>query len=99
MSKHNVLSPSSFNKLVTDIRGLIASGRQQAQAATNRSLISTYWAVGSRLLSEKLTENAGYGNAVMDKLADALDIDRSTLVRSVQLATAYPRGFPESPLS
>ena len=99
MPANNVLSPSSFNKLVTDIRGLIAGGRQEAQRATNIALISTYWKVGERLISENLTENAGYGDAVMDKLAESLDIDRSTLVRSVQFAKAYPKGAPQNDLT
>jgi endonuclease YncB( thermonuclease family) len=99
MPANNVLSPSSFNKLVTDIRGLITGGRQEAQRATNIALISTYWKVGERLISEKLTENAGYGDAVMDKLAESLDIDRSTLVRSVQFAKAYPKGAPQNNLT
>jgi endonuclease YncB( thermonuclease family) len=74
-------------------------GRQEAQRATNNALISTYWKVGERIISENLTENAGYGDAVMDKLAESLDIDRSTLVRSVQFAKAYPRGVPQNDLT
>jgi endonuclease YncB( thermonuclease family) len=99
MPTNTVLSPSSLNKLVSDIRGLITGGRQQAQRATNIALISTYWKVGERIISENLTENAGYGDAVMDKLAESLDIDRSTLVRSVQFAKAYPRGVPQNDLT
>lgn len=99
MPDNNVLSPSAFNKLVTDIRGLINSGRSEAQRATNIALISTYWNVGERIISEKLTENAGYGDALMDRLAESLDIDRSTLVRSVQLAKAYPKGAPQNDLT
>ena len=99
MSTNSVLSPSLFNKLVTDIRGLITGGRQEAQRATNSALISTYWKVGERITAENLTENAGYGDAVMDKLAESLDIDRSTLVRSVQFAKAYPRGVPQNDLT
>lgn len=99
MPTNTVLSPSSFNKLVTDIRGLITGGRQEAQRATNNALITTYWKVGERITSDNLTENAGYGDAVMDKLAESLDIDRSTLVRSVQFAKTYPRGVPQNDLT
>ena len=55
--------------------------------------------IRDRIESEGLTENAGYGDAVMDKLADALGVDRSTLVRCVQFVRAYPKGVPETDLN
>ncbi|MBK8871706.1 MAG: thermonuclease family protein [Elusimicrobia bacterium] len=99
MGKGTVLSTNTFNKLVIDIQALINQGRERAKSAANLEIIRTYWAVGSRIESEGLTENAGYGDAVMDKLADALSVDRSTLVRCVQFVRAYPKGVPETDLN
>jgi len=45
--------------------------------------------VGKRISREGLTERAGYGDAVMEDLAEELNIDRSTLVRAVAFFKMY----------
>ncbi|MBL8024695.1 MAG: thermonuclease family protein [Elusimicrobia bacterium] len=99
MTNDNVLTTTGFTKLVTDIRQLITQGRDRARTAANNELIQTYWAIGGRIEVEGLTENAGYGDAIMEHLAEALDIDRSTLVRCVQLYRAYPKSAPQGTLT
>lgn len=93
------LTKVNFVKLVGDIETIISRGRERAKTAANTELIRTYWAIGRRIESEGLTENAGYGDAVMERLADALKTDRSTLVRCVQFFQAYPKAIPETPLT
>lgn len=99
MTQEIVLSEPKYTRLVKDIRALIDQGRERAKTAANTELIRTYWAIGRRIESEGLTENAGYGDAVMERLADALKTDRSTLVRCVQFFRAYPKAIPETPLT
>lgn len=99
MANDNVLTTTGFTKLVSDIRKLISEGRDRARTAANNELIQTYWAIGGRIEVEGLTENAGYGDAVMEQLADALDIDRSTLVRCLQFYRAYPKSAPQGTLT
>lgn len=90
-----ILSGGKYTKLVLDIRKLLDEGRSKAQSALNRELMRTYWNVGERLAEERLTENAGYGESVMEKLAYELRTDRSTLVRCLQFHRDYPNGVPE----
>ncbi|HMX94212.1 MAG TPA: DUF1016 N-terminal domain-containing protein [Elusimicrobiota bacterium] len=95
-----VLTDTRYTKLVVDLRRLIDEGRGRAQAAANWELLRTYWNVGERLAEEHLTDNAGYGESVMERLSYELKTDRSTLVRCLQFHEDYPKGPPEkTPLS
>jgi endonuclease YncB( thermonuclease family) len=100
MAKDLVLNNlEAFKKLVADLQKLIDAGRERAKAATNTEALRTYWAVGGRIEVEGLTENAGYGQSVMEKLAVQLKTDRTTLVRCIQFYNLYPKGAPESSLT
>lgn len=81
--RYMILSDGKYNKLVLDIRKILDQGRARAQAAANRELLQTYWNVGARIAEERITENAGYGESIMERLADELHADRTTLVRCV----------------
>ena len=98
MTKEIVLSGGSFNKLAVDLRKIIDTGRARAQAATNQVLMMTYWRTGERIARERLTENAGYGESVMERLANELHADRTTLVRCVFFHQYYPKGVPKTTL-
>ena len=99
MTKETILTTSTFSHLVSDLQKIIKQGRDRAKSAANLELIRTYWAIGRRIELEGLTKNAGYGDAIMERLAEALDVDRSTLIRSVQFYMAYPKGSPEGILT
>ena len=95
MAEGKVLSESAYARLVADIRKLIAEGRTRAQEATGRELVQTYWEIGSRISEEGLTENAKYGDSIMEDLSEELGVDEYTLYRSVHFFKAYkvaPRG-------
>lgn len=95
MPKTNVLTQTRYSKLLKDIRKLIAEGREQATLAVNQGLVQTYWNVGKRISNEGLVENAGYGEAVLRDIAEELNIDYTTLTRSVRFFRTYniaPRG-------
>jgi endonuclease YncB( thermonuclease family) len=96
MTKELVLSGPSFDKLVVDLRKIIDIGRARAQAATNRELMMTYWRAGERIARERLTENSGYGESIMERLATELHADRTTLVRCVLYHQYYPKGVPKN---
>jgi endonuclease YncB( thermonuclease family) len=95
VQKH-ILSEGRFGQLLIDLRKLIDVGRDRAQSAANWELLKTYWNVGERLADEKLTETAGYGESVMERLAQELKTDRSTLVRCLQFHEGYPKGPPDN---
>ena len=95
MAEGKVLSESAYTRLVGDIRNLIAEGRTRAQEAAGRELVQTYWAIGRRISQEGLTENAKYGDSIMEDLSEELGVDEVTLYRSVHFFKTYkvaPRG-------
>jgi hypothetical protein len=96
MTKDLVLRGQEFDKLVIDLRKIIDAGRARAQAAANQALMRTYWLVGARIARERLTENSGYGESVMERLANELHADRTTLVRCVLYHQYYPKGVNQN---
>jgi len=77
----NVLTENKYAKLVKDIRRIIEEGKRRAAQAASQELVVTYWEIGKRITEENLTQNAGYGEAVLADLADELGMDYSTLRR------------------
>lgn len=96
MAKNLVLSGQNFDKLVLDLRKIIDAGRARAQAAANFELMRTYWNCGARIARERITENSGYGQSIMERLANELHADRTTLVRCVLYHQYYPKGVPQN---
>lgn len=92
----NILTESKYRQLTEELRGLLMEGRRQAEAFVQRRLIETYWQVGKRLAQADLTQNAGYGDSVYERLSQDLGIALSTLRRSVLFFETYkisaPRG-------
>jgi endonuclease YncB( thermonuclease family) len=100
MGKDMVLSnPEAFEKLAVDLERILAEGREKVKAAANSEYLRTFWAIGGRIEVEGLTENAGYGQAVMEKLAVRLKTDRTTLIRCAQFYRLYPKGAPDTSLT
>jgi endonuclease YncB( thermonuclease family) len=89
MPEAGVLTESSYQKLVVDIRKIIAEGRTRAQKAAAEELVKTYWEVGRRICQEGLTQRAGYAEAILEDLADELRIDHSTLLRCIHFFQTY----------
>lgn len=96
MGKDIVLSGHDFDKLVFDLRKIINAGRARAHSVANYELMRTYWGCGERIERERLTENSGYGESVMERLAKELHADRTTLVRCVLYHQYYPKGVPKN---
>ncbi len=84
-----ILSESRYAKLVKDIRGLVDAGKERALRAARQETVLTYWEIGKRITKEGLTENAGYGDAVLADLSEDLSIDAATLTRCVSFFKAY----------
>lgn len=98
MAKDLVLSEGKYTKLLVDIRHLLVEGKERARAAATQEVVRTYWTIGQRLVEEELTENAGYGDAVLEKLADELKTDVRTLQRTMSFYRAY-KDLPKTALS
>jgi endonuclease YncB( thermonuclease family) len=95
MSPEKPLTEAGYTRLLADLRKLWETGKAKAQRAVSRQLLQTYWEIGGRIAEEKLTSNAGYEKAVMERLADDMRTDMTTLYRCVQFHETY-KAVPES---
>lgn len=83
------LTDAGYAKLFTDLRKLWEAGKAKAHQAVNQQLLQTYWEMGRRLALEDLTPNAGYEKTLMDRLADDMKTDVTTLYRCIQFHETY----------
>ena len=97
MPESAILTDSKYAKLLKDLRKLIEEGKTRAERAASQVLIETYWSVGKRISEEKLTENASYGDSILEDLAEDLDSDYDTLRRSILFFEAYKSRYSISP--
>jgi hypothetical protein len=84
-------------KLVTDVRSLIASARQRTISAVNAELTLLYWGIGSRINVDVLAgERASYGKQILAGLAETLTFEfgkgwtEQNLRHCMQLASIFP---------
>ena len=92
-----VVSPSSSERIVEDIRSLIESARSRVATVVNAELTLLYWRIGARIHKEILKERrADYGKHVMPTLSAQLVVDYGmsfdvkNLWRMVQFAECFP---------
>lgn len=85
----NTLTRPQYTKLARDIRLLIEDGKKRAAQAVSSQLVETYWKVGERISAEGLSEYAGYNSSIFESLSAELNIDESTLIRSIQFFNTY----------
>lgn len=90
-----ILSRAKYARLTADVRRIIEEGKARTAVAVNQGLVETYWQVGERICAENLPDNAGYQQAILEDLSEELDIDISTVKRSIYFFQTYknaPRG-------
>src|SRR5262245_61910804 len=65
---------ADYTGLLSEVSELLDSGRRSAARALNAVLTATYWEVGRRIVEFEQggKEKAGYGEAVIDRLAEDL---------------------------
>ena len=83
MPTTEILTDSRYKKLLTDLRKILQEGRRAALAAASQVLVETTWRLGKRVKEERLTEQAGYGDSLMEDLAEDLEMDVTALRRAV----------------
>jgi len=94
MATWTVLTKTNYQQLVEELRGIIEGAREQAIRAANQEVVRMYWQLGRRITRAKLTENAGYGDSVMEDLAGDLGLDLSTLRKAVIFFKQYQNSAP-----
>jgi endonuclease YncB( thermonuclease family) len=85
------LTKPQYKTLLSDLRRIIGAGKQEAQRAAAQALIESYWSIGKRITTEKLTTRAGFHNAILTDLSADLSIDLRTLQRTVTFYQTYKR--------
>jgi predicted nuclease of restriction endonuclease-like (RecB) superfamily len=92
------IAPDNYERLLTDVRGIIAAGRGRAAAAVNQELVATYWAVGERIVRDEQggAARAGYGEQTLTRLGRALEREfgRGFGLRSLQLMRQFYLAYP-----
>ena len=91
MSTATTLTKRDYQTLLTDLRRIIAEGKEEAERAATQALIESYWAIGKRIHKEKLNARAQYHNAILTDLGADLDIGVRTLQRTVIFYRTYRR--------
>lgn len=85
------LSSRLYGKLLADLRRIVETGKRRADEAVGRELVTTYHAMGKRILAAKLTERAGYGQSVLKRLAEELGLQERVLAQAISFARLYPK--------
>src|SRR5690606_2689719 len=79
------LSEGKYQKLSRELASILAA----ASRSSNREKTAGYWTVGARIKQERLSEEAGYHNAVLRELAHSLGVAARTLQLAVTVREAY----------
>ncbi len=82
-SESKVLTDPGYARFLKDLRRIIEEGKREAQAQASQVLVETTWRLGKRIKEEGLAERAGYGDSIMEDVAEDLGMDASTLRRAV----------------
>jgi endonuclease YncB( thermonuclease family) len=88
------LTPATYQRLRDDLAEILETSRDRAREAVAAQAVAAYWAIGKRIAHERLTTRAGYGDAILRRLATDLDIHLRTLQRASAFYRAFPRGAP-----
>ena len=88
---------ASRERLLTDIRELIAAARERTAQAVNAGLVALYWNIGRHIRRDVLKEKrAGYGERIVSALGRQLSreygpgFDEKNIRRMIQFAAAFP---------
>lgn len=90
---------ANYQDVITDIKGIISSGREVAYNAVNKAIVLTYWHVGKRIVEQEQAgkERAKYGQALIEALADELtkEYGKSFSKRNLQYFRKFYLAFPD----
>ena len=96
---NNILNKTQYDTLLMDIKDIIALNKRKMEELSKFQLVLTYWQIGKRISKEKLSNNANYSSLILEDLTKDLNLERSTLSRSVQFFHIYPNKLQISNLT
>ncbi|SFI00428.1 Predicted nuclease of restriction endonuclease-like (RecB) superfamily, DUF1016 family [Lachnospiraceae bacterium NLAE-zl-G231] len=89
----------TYQDVLTDIKGIISSGQENAYAAANRAMVLTYWNIGKRIVEQEQDgkERAEYGAALMEALSNELtkEFGKSYSKRNLHYFCKFYLYFPD----
>lgn len=89
----------NYQDVITDIKGIISSGREVAYNAANKAMVLTYWHVGKRIVEQEQAgkERAKYGQSLIEALADELtkEYGKNFSKRNLQYFRKFYLAFPD----
>lgn len=89
----------AYREVITDIKGIISSGQENAYSAASRAMVLTYWNVGKRIVEQEQNGNvrAEYGTALMEVLSNELikDFGKSYSKRNLHYFCKFYLYFPD----
>lgn len=88
------LSEGKYQKLSRELSRILTA----AARSSNQEKTAGYWNVGARIKQERLSEEAGYHNAVLRELSQSLGVAARTLQLAVTVHEAYDAP-PAGPLT
>jgi endonuclease YncB( thermonuclease family) len=91
---NEIIKPLDYSKLLLDLKNLIENSQSQAQEMLRKQAILTYWGVGQRIEEEKIGIDSNYQSLVIKNLSEDLQIDITTIRRSIQFFKTYPENPP-----
>ena len=94
----NTLQKGQIDKLMGEVRTLLAQARQATAHAVNTAMVTTYWMIGQRIVVEEQngSNKAAYGEQILQKLSSALEkefgngFSYSNLINMRQFYLTYP---------
>ncbi len=88
MATHT-LTDAKYQRLVSDVQKMLTEGRAEAERLVKEQALVTYWCIGKRLVDDGLTGSENYGQAILEDLADEVDIDLRTIQRCIAFFKEY----------
>ena len=92
--------PSSYPKLLEDIKARIRQAQVRAALSVNRELVLLYWHIGKEILQRQ--EQEGWGTKVIDRLARDLAREfpemKGFSPRNLKYMRAFAEAWPDEPI-
>jgi len=87
-------SEKQYKKLRNKLQSIIVENRAELEAVARETVIRTHWEVGKCLYSSLGDNETESTSAIIDRLAEDLNLHKSVLYRSRKFYRTYPDGLP-----
>lgn len=78
-----------YQKLLSELKHILDTGKARAQRAATQELVLTYWKLGEAMQASGVMDESRYGQGVVEDLAADLGLDRWSLRRAALFFKQY----------